>query len=231
MNPEIFKESNNLFITFTGGAGGHHISNMLSLCPEFEPKYVSTNYFTNMLTHYSNKTKILDKIDPLSITSHFYHPFGSNLPIQFNTSILLDEKNHATFLSNKKKNIIIGHWHQWVELYQLGLLDNFTKNVWIVCSIPNKETLAGRRLEELGYGFPPKNFYTIPYQYDIKGNYVTSESAFLLDTDLLFTDEGSQYLRERVADNFGIALPLEADQLHVEWMKWMKHLNNNVFVK
>ncbi len=231
MNSEIFKESKNVFITFTGGAGGHHISNMLSLCDEFEPKFVSTHYFMNMLTHYSNKTKRMTEIDPDALSSHFYHPVGSSLPPKIDYEFLMDETNHSSLLSNKKKNILIGHYPQWEELYRLELLDNFVNNVWIVCSLPSEGTLASRRLEKSGYGFPPKNFYTIPYSYDHLGNIVTEDSAFLFDTDTLFTDQGSQYLRECVAENFGITLPPEADLLHAEWMKWMHYLNDAVFPK
>lgn len=233
MTPATFQQANNIFITFTGGAGGHHISNMLSLCPEFEPKFQCKNYYENMLGQYLNKTRRINMSNPMEFNSHFYNPIGDASPMKLNTAIFLDEASCLRLLSNKKKNIIIGHHHQWRESYNLGVVDRFKKNVWIVCTVPKKDSLAGKRLEKLNFGFPETTAYKIPYIYDhrLPFAFAKEEHAFLFETELLFTDYGSQYLRECVATHFGIVLPPEADILHIEWMKWMKHLNDTVFTK
>ena len=87
--------------------------------------------------------------------------------------------------------------------------------------------------ENLNFNFPETNPYKIPYVYDhrLPFAFAKEENALLFDTDLFFTDSGSQYLRECMNTHFGVVLPPEADMLHIEWMKWMKHLNDTVFTK
>jgi hypothetical protein len=233
MTPTTFQQANNLFISFTGGVGGHHISNMISLCPEFEPKFQSENYFFYMLAHYVSKTARLNVTESLGITAHFNGSTNGTPPVHLYTSAFLDDALCTTLLANTKKNIILGHHHNWLESYNSGLVDRFKKNVWIVCTLPNKDTLAGKRIENLNFNFPETNPYKIPYVYDhrLPFAFAKEENALLFDTDLFFTDSGSQYLRECMNTHFGVVLPPEADMLHIEWMKWMKHLNDTVFTK
>lgn len=233
MTPATFQEANNLFISFTGGTGAHHISNMLSLCAEFEPKFQSENYFLDMLIHYVNKTARLQDTDPSGITAHFFDSTKGPIPTHVHAHDLVDESVCSKLLTNQRKNIVIGHHHEWLESYRMGLVDRFNKNTWMVCSVPKKDSLASKRLINLNFNIPNSDPYKIPYVYDHRLPFAvaTETNAVLFDTDSLFTDSGSQYLREFVATNFGLVLPDEADKLHIEWMKWMKHLNDNVFPK
>ncbi len=53
---------------------------------------------------------------------------------------------------------------------------------------------------------------------------VNENNGFQLDTVKFFTPEGSQYLRELLKQHFQVDLPLEADELHSIWFKWMTHV-------
>lgn len=219
MTPEVFNKSKNLFIAFTGGAGGNHVANMLSLCPEFSPRFQHKHYKEILIHSYQRATR-----EKINANAHFYQYFNG---IE-NTSGFKNEEQRTFLLNNQHRNILIGHFHQWVEVFEKGLERDFNNVIWMIFTMPSLNSLGGKRLLNKGYGFPDPKKYNIPFVPNFnKSPIVTKDTAFLFDTDILFTDQGSQYLRECVATYFGIELPVEADLLHREWISWMKDLDTS----
>lgn len=219
MTPEVFNKSKNLFIAFTGGTGGNHVANMLSLCPEFSPRFQHKNYKEMLVNSYRYAS--ISKREKISANAHFYKKFNG---IE-NTNGLVNSEQRTFLLDNQNRNIIIGHYHQWTDVYSKKLEDGFTNIVWMIFTVPSVDSLAGKRLLNTGYGFPDPKKYNLPFVPNFnKSPIVTKDTAFLFDTEILFTDQGSQYLRECVTTYFGIELPVEADMLHREWISWMKDL-------
>lgn len=211
-------------LVYCGGAGGNHVANMISLCRDMAPRFQSPNYQEEMLQKYKN----FNYLRPChkGIMAHFYTNGltydGSNV---HNTDILMDDEYRAEFLSRKHSSVLNGHEFNWDALYCTFPDINLVNPLWVIFTVPSPESRPGKRIR-LHEWWPKKpDRYKFPFAPGTRSEYVAHD-GIVLDTELLFTESGSQYVRE-LLQPYDIELPIEADIAHKEWYKWMVYVTEN----
>lgn len=216
----------NLFILYPGGCGGNHLANLISTDSKFTPRYSSSNYNEYLLKQYQSK--------------HNEHYFG---PINNPTSIgtdevkglifhfseynnldqLKDEEQVKILLKNDTINIFNGHEHCYAEIdIDYKNLSRMPDAFWIMISYPKENTVPYNRINL--YGFTPnKERYTFPFYPSWNSIEVNHNNGLILESELIFTEYGSQYIRESLKP-LDIDLPPIADTLHEMWYNKIKEV-------
>lgn len=207
---------------YCGGAGGNHVSNMISLCKGMEPRFESSDYEKELIQRYQ-KFKY-QKSHYTGILAHFYTNGNVTGNRVHNTDPLLDIEYQKEFLNKQAVTILSGHEFNWKVLYQ-HFPDLQLKNpLWIIFTVPNKESVPGKRILLHGWWPVKPERYQFPFKPDIDSPYVASD-GIVLNTELLFTKDGSQYLRE-LLDPYSIVLPKSTDIIHQHWYEWMVYVTD-----
>jgi hypothetical protein len=220
-------KSKYLYVIYPGACGGNHVCNMISLCEGFEQRVSSIaqpNYKEWLLNHYSEYN--------FSAQPHTY--VNAHLVANIHHVDRLYEyvdKEHA--LNPTNTLIVQGHLFNFWAASDNGILEELGSDYnAIIMSYPPKNSMPWKRIEAYNYESPVKE-YTFPLDI-CKGHpigkpksrslEINENNGFYLDTVKFFTLEGSQYLRELLQQHFEVDLPIEADELHSMWFKWMTHV-------
>ena len=212
-------ELKNLFILHPGGTGGNHLANLISLIPEFEYRLdeFEGDYQQVLFNKYEMfvDPKFISKIQqtsPHGIKAHFLNNHGlSGL-----TKDSPDEIYKQKLLSNKKINILTGHWH----CFDHADLSNFKNHAWIMQTFPKENSLAYKRIRV--YDFWPQETYLYSEPFEFRRPSMESSNAFEFDTDIFVENNGAEYLRQFLNTNFEVHLPNIADEIHDRWMYGLK---------
>lgn len=208
----------NLFILHPGGTGGNHLANLISLIPNFEPRLdqFEGDYQQTFLKLYERFVDIellpKDKSQVHGMKAHFSAKHG--------LSGLDDNTYRQKLLSNKKINILTGHWH----CFDTTELSDFTDHAWIIMSFPKKDSLAYNRI--LIYNFLPQKTFLYNSPYLFNHPVINNDNSVKFDTDRFFEDNGAEYLRQILKNNFALELPDVADRMHSNWIYGLKHSLN-----
>lgn len=220
-------KSKYLYVIYPGACGGNHVCNMISLCDGFEQRVSNIkrpNYKEWLLSHYK-KYNYFGK-PHLYVNAHL-----SNQPDHVDNLYEFVDKEYA--LNPDNTLIIQGHlFNFWSASYN-GILEELGSDYKaIVMTHPPENSLPWKRIEAYNYQSTVRE-YTLPINI-CKGHpigqpkqmtlEVNENNGFQLDTVKFFTPEGSQYLRQLLKQHFEVDLPLEADELHSIWFKWMEHI-------
>ena len=215
MTPAKFLSAKNLIIAFPGGAGGAHLANMISLCSEFD--------LINNLADYVKYDAYIT--GPDSVKQHSKNAIFPNAHMGKlqNFRALFHNKNYLKVLNNKNLNICILHEWEIKELLRDDQLDILKDPIWIVMKSPHlNETATNRMLKmDMPTNINMKHNYNWPYSVN-NIELANDDNGFHFLTDDLFTQSGSNILRECLQNNWGITLPVEADAMHALWLKWIK---------
>jgi hypothetical protein len=93
---------------------------------------------------------------------------------------------------------------------------------WIMISYPKENTVPYNRINL--YGFTPnKERYMFPFYPSWNSIEVNHNNGLILDSELIFTEYGSQYIRESLKP-LDIDLPPIADTLHEMWYNKIKEV-------
>jgi hypothetical protein len=202
----------NLFIYHPGGTGGNHLANLISLIPLFEPRldYYEGDYQQAFNKEYDRFT------DPFflpvlttqiqNVKAHFLQKHG--------LTGIEDPEYAGKILSNKRINILTGHWHCFYSSSKY--LTEFNNHAWIKMSFPKEDSLAYKRIRV--FNFWPQHIDLYDESYEINEPTMNSENSVYFDTVKFFQDDGSEYLREFLKQHFEIELPAIADEMHKKWM-------------
>jgi hypothetical protein len=209
-------ELKNLFILHPGGTGGNHLANLISLIPIFEPRLekFEGDYQQEFLKLYERfvNTEFLHHhpTQVHTMKAHFLTNHGLNG---------LDDKTHRQqLLSNKRINILTGHWH----CFDTSNLSDFTNHAWLIMSFPKEGSLAYKRIRVYDF-WPQKKFlYNSPYLFNHP--VINNDNSVEIDTDMFFQDSGSEYLRQLLKQHYGLELPAVADEMHSKWIYGLKKL-------
>jgi hypothetical protein len=200
---------------------------MISLCDGFEQRVSNIkrpNYKEWLLSHYK-KYNYFGK-PHVYVNAHL-----SNQPDHVDKLYEFVDKEYA--LNPNDTLIIQGHLFNFWAASDNGILEELgSEYKAIVMTYPPTNSLPWQRIEAYGYQSPVQE-YTFPL--DICRGHpigkpknmsleVNENNGLYLDTVKFFTPEGSQYLRELLKQHFEVDLPLEADELHSMWFKWMTYV-------
>lgn len=217
-----FLDYDSIFVVYPGGTGGNHVRNLISTCPGIldntkpDMKALYEKHYTEI--HRRKDTGA--EISAWDFVAHF-----NDITI---TEYIDNPEIFKEFIEYKGVNVLFGHESAYQHLSQTELLTPLLEArrvIWIVLTWPSTGGIAAKRQERLvtlnlltlrdqqsheKYQFPyyPSRFL------DQK---VDDSNGILLDTDRLFTETGSQYLRQLLLENFNLELPEEADHMHKLW--------------
>ena len=241
-------KTDNIFVVYPAFAGGNHLINLIGLCQQVEPTWLSGE---ELLQAY--KIRLVDNggIDEGGYIAHY------NLPDNDNSSPSRLIKHHGTFLSQTDAgyiNLLAGHHHGYMYLvhnYYIEFMPDFLSNIknvkWIMITYPtNKNSLCARRIaiEHRSVAFEDEqsiyeNFdKSYNWNLDLPGGSPSSytqreekineiftineQTSISLDSDIYFSDEGSEHVRNLLKLNFDLELPEIADDIHKCWVGMVK---------
>lgn len=224
MTPTLFNQSKNLFLLHSPGTGGNHLANMLSLHPEFEPRFDSDDYETEMIQRY---TEMTEQSINYKINSVFHFTELKNLQI---TEL---DANRQKIIECAKKYIFCSHVDEYFfssdYLGEITTLEGFDNRFFMLFTIPKTNELLLKRIANNSYW----NLYKTDPEYvalafesyeiadSIKAG-ISKDSIFQLDSDLFYTDEGFDYLQDKLTEQFGIELPESCRNLHTTYIDFQK---------
>lgn len=216
---EHFKKAKYLYVVYPGATGGNHVCNMISICEGFGPRVKKPNYTEWMLKKY--KRVGYEVKPPKFVNAHVDDSIH-------HVDRLYEYVDKDYLLNANEKIIIQGHLFNFWSAIKKGVLKELGNDyVGIVLDYPSEGSMAHDRIKVYGYESIHRD-YTLPLVIEYLDYNVTisEDNGFHIDTIKLFTEDGSQYLRELLRDTFELELPLEADEMHRLWFTWMKHVVN-----
>ena len=220
-------KSKYLYVIYPGACGGNHVCNMISLCYGFESRSgtIKKPYYKAWLfQQYKNYNF---EIKPIQYVN-------AHLQLNIHHVDRLYEYVNKEYALNPPNTLIVqGHLFNFWAASDNGILEELGSDYKaIIMSYPSENSMPAKRIEAYDY-YSPVQDYTFPL--DICRGHpigkpknmtleINENNGFYLDTVKFFTPEGSQYLRELLKQHFEVDLPLEADELHSMWFKWMTHV-------
>jgi hypothetical protein len=226
MSPELFNQSKNLFLVFPPGCGGNHLANMLSMHPEFEPRYTDDQYYKSMEYKYKNYFSIGPQ-DDIGCTAHF-----CDLENLQREELL---KFQSKILNSKKRYIFCSHAVEYIRMDYEKEIEQFTDRIICLFTKPSgSNKLVDDRMrkgtwyngertdEEVFRDISVKKLYE-PIRFS---NYskTKKDNIFTLDTDIFYSLEGYDYLVDVLKTNLGIELPEICRKLHTQYIEYEMEL-------
>jgi hypothetical protein len=225
MTPDIFKQSKNLFLVFAPGCGGNHVANLLSMTPDFEPRYTHDNYYENMIWNYDEFFGHGPQ-DPGGCTAHFSDL--ENLQIQQLTEF------ESKIINSKKPYIFCSHAVEYLDEENFKIIEPFTDKIICLFSKPSgSNKLVNNRMRNNVWYESERDedkFRTIPIYtlYEIENfsmySGVKKDKIFSLNTDLFYSIEGYDYLHETIKTNLGVELPEVCRKMHIQYINYAQAL-------
>jgi hypothetical protein len=201
-----------LCILFPGGAGGHHLANLISCCEGFV-QTISNDTMLDLYKKHDNRLKIVSRLNSIAVQSFKTHFFDHN-------HYFINKINSPDYPSNTDKiEIVTGHSHMYHS--HQSVLEKIPSPFWIMMSWAEDDTAPGIRRIKLGATNQVKRTYDWPNTYIQHSTPINDDNGFLLETEKFWTADGSQYLRELLMANLGLSLPEIADEMHSLWYGWM----------
>lgn len=226
MTPDIFKQSKNLFLIFPPGCGGNHVANLLSMTPEFEPRYTHDNYYENMIRNYDEffGTGPQDKI---GCTAHFASDLENLQKKELN-------EFESKVVKTEKPYIFCSHAIEFLYTNMDDTLKPYERKIFCLFSVPSGSNglIRSRAINgpwregELNTG--SYKDIPIPLLYEketfISESKIDPNAIFTIDTDQYYSIEGYDYLCETLKTNLGVELPEVCRKMHTQYIEYGKEL-------
>lgn len=226
MTPDIFKQSKNLFLVFPPGCGGNHVANMLSMTPDFEPRYTHDNYYESMIYNYDEFFGFGPQND-MVCTAHFISDL-ENLQIRQLTEF------GSKIINSKKPYIFCSHAVEYLAENQQKLIQPFTDRIICIFSKPSGSNKLVKDRMRNGAWYEGERdefkFLDIPVHklYEIENfsrySEVKKDKIFSLNSDLFYSIEGYDYLYETIKTNLGVELPEVCRKMHIQYINYAQAL-------
>lgn len=223
MTPDIFRQSKNLFLVFPPGTGGNHVANMLSMHPEFEPRYTHENYYEDMVYTYK---KIFGG-NPKNSTSCIAH-FSDLENLQEQQLMEFESK----IVNSKKNYIFCSHAVEYIMKNIEDKLTPYQNRICCLFSNPTGSNSFVNHRMHVGawYGGEPDDQIHIDINVKLLYNKETfiqrakidPNLIFTLDTDLFYSIDGYDYLHDTIKTNLGIELPEICREMHIQYIKFQE---------
>ena len=226
MSPEIYQQSKNVFLIFPPGCGGNHLANMLSLHPDFEPRYQSKTYTEEIIDSYKNQlTRPRPKHHYIGDSAVHFSDLENLQPEYF-------AKFKDTIITTKRKYLFCSHAYEY--FFADRVIPDFRKlqdRIFMLFTRPTKQNMIAYLRWSTGpwaKGEPKMNAFNlreIPNSnkvYNVESfSYMTKvsqDNILMVNTDLFYTVDGTEYINELIKENFGLTLPETCKELHSVYM-------------
>ena len=224
----------NLFILYPGGCGGNHLANLISTDSKFTQRFLSDNYYEELLGKYQSKYKTkylgpyknhLISIGQKEVNGVIFHFSEFN-----NLDQLKDTEQVKLLLENKTINIFNGHEHCYYDIEkEYKTVRIMPDPLWIMISFPKENTVPYNRIKLCNFQ-PNKDRYEFPFYPTFirpiepsDGIAVDESNGIILESEEIFTEYGSEYIRQTLKP-YGVDLPIFADTLHKLWYDKIKEI-------
>ena len=203
--------ANYFCIVYPGGTGGNHIANMMRLCPQVYSEI--DNYQEKIIEFYENETDRLASesiIDARDVKAHYFSSHSvQRLPV------------------SDKTVVIEGHFQQ----YETSIIEKTfpfdSTHFWMIVKFPDWESMPGKRIRAMNFWPQDPSNYKLPFRFIVTDKIIVDKNnGVLLDSEIIFTEHGSEYLRTELR-KYDLILPNSADILHKHWIGWMKYIENS----
>ena len=197
--------------------GGNHVCNMISLCKEFSPRLEHDgNYPQWFLEQYKNYDYTMRW--PEHVNAHF----RNDLP---HINEIYEVYTKEELRNTDRKNIFQGHYENYQQAVPKQIIRDMGAYVGIVFTYPKENSIPSQRLHKMGF-YQPYTNYSFPMRISDGFRFllIDENNGFQFETERLFTEEGSHYLRDMLKTHFDIDLPVEADEMHAIWLKWIDYI-------
>jgi len=221
MTPDIFKQSKNLFLVFPPGCGGNHVANMLSMTPDFEPRYTYDNYYEDIVYKYQHFFGSGPESD-VDCTAHFCDLQNLQLKqlIKFESKIV----------NSKKPYILCSHAVEYIIRNNEKEIELLTDRMFCLFSNPTgSNKLVNDRMHNGGW-YNAETDDKMYLTYKVKTLYskeifaevaiIDPNKIFTLDTDIFYTVDGYDYIDETVKTHLGIELPKVCRKMHTQYINY-----------
>lgn len=221
MTPDIFKQSKNLFLVFPPGCGGNHVANMLSMTPDFEPRYTHNNYYADMIHQYEKFFSYVPR-DSMGCTAHF-----SDLEnLQKEQLVKYTEK----IVNSKKPYIFCSHSIEYLTGVTTKTIEPFGNRFICLFSKPTgANKLVNHRMRNRPWYFGETDEQTYLttsasklYDMDtfVKYSDIKRDKILTIDTDKFYSIDGYDYIYEIFKINLGVELPEICRTMHTQYIRY-----------
>lgn len=231
----LLSDTKNLFLIYPPGTGGTHFANLLSMNPEFTPRFDTSGVYADVLFE-----KYKDEFSThRRVNAHFSPILNLVGGVEYATSLL-----HIPSI-----NIILSHGFEFKNNGNYFI--NLPKLSYILFTYPSKNSIAYERLYEtpLIYGDNTNNIinYQDLYNYEyivgkneIDLNIVHDEQSYIrttrypfippdrciiLNSDMFFCETGCDYVNKLLLDNFEWEMDPRCNVMHKLWFDTMNQVS------
>ena len=228
MSPELFKQSKNLFLVFPPGCGGNHVANLLSMHPEFEPRYTHANYYQDIIDQYEKHFSYIPCNNDNVSNAHFCDL--ENLQPETLT------KFQSKVLNSKKRYIFCSHAVEYIIRSIEGKIEPFTDSIICLFTKPygsnkvvnnrmrNGAWYNGERDDFVFIDIPVAKLYEPNNFIRYNSDKIKEDKIFTLDTDRFYSLEGYDYFFDIIKTNLGIELPEVCRKIHTQYINYVQEL-------
>lgn len=216
MTPNDYKNVKNVFLIHPPGAGGNHLANMLSLHEDFEPRFDSNEYESEMISKYESVLDLRHGDFPVHF-SDLENLQDSQLKLHFNKII-----------NSEKRYIFCAHDYEYRYAdHGFPEFNTIRNRLCIVFKPPVTNKLSVERVYN-GYWSSLNSLNLQNYNVDYIMNIprVKTDYVMAFDTDKFFSHEGFDYAQATLFEHLGIQLPEIGRKLHSLYINHKVHFYN-----
>ena len=189
-----------LFVIFAPGLGGNHISNLLSLTSRF------------------HRDVDLESYDSIGANAHF----GTIENLK-----LASVSAHIDVLTTTS-NVLCGHLGEYIWLKQSGLAAKFKNKKFLIVSVPEKNTLAYKRLTKLLPVIGANEYFyqeqRTLYSQEMLEKIFEEQDFFNISAEMIFSDSADELLTFIQTEFCTTIDVLQATKIHQIWINKMKQI-------
>jgi hypothetical protein len=221
MSPEIYNQAKNIFLIFPPGCGGNHLANMLSLHPDFEPRYKTDGDYVSEIIESYKKQLLPKRVKQFwkGDSAVHFSELENLQPDHF-------ERYKDNVVNSDKKYLFCSHAYEYYNARKtIPLISKLKNKIFLLFTCPSRRNmiaflrwsagpwaLGEPKINAFNMRDNPDNLYSVnALSSAIK---VSSDNILLINTDEFYTENGMDYVDKLLMENCGINLTSHCRELH-----------------